>query len=359
MGIKDLFKRDESLIAIDIGASSIKVIELDMTGEKPRLLNYALAPVVGDIFSNNVIVHTSKVGDLVADLLGSKPFTERRVVTAVPGPSVFTKKIKMPKMAPAELASNVQFEAGNFIPHNINAVRLDYHVIGDSGKGQLDVLVAAVKNEIIDSFIEAVSLGGQEAAVVDVDCFALQNIFEMSHPELVGRTVALINMGARFSSVNICRGGQSLFTGDIAIGGKTFTEALVEGLGISSDEAEKIKKKNDPANPHHHDATDIINRSVQDAAAELNRQLSFFWNASGSDDGIDIIVLTGGGALVPGLIEELKEKTGLDCRTLDPFKGLEVAPGDREELSHLAPLFAVATGMGIRQPGDRIVPDYQ
>lgn len=366
MKLASLFRKKESLIAIDIGSSAIKMLELDMKGARPKLLNIGISPVTGEIFSNNALTKGEKLAEQISALLEANSVADKRVCTAVPGPSVFTKRIKMPKLDPGELATNIQFEAGNFIPHNIDAVKLDYHVIGESGKNQLDVLVVAVKNEILDSFMDCFSYAGLEVAVADVDSFALQNMFELGYPEMLSKTVALVNIGARYSSINICKNGQSLFTGDVSVGGKLFTDAIAEVMGVPADQAEtlKRKKKGGPSNAQN-DAIagavqDILDRNIEYVASELNRQLSFFWNASGAEEQIDSIMLTGGGSLVPGLVEELSEKTGINCALLDPLRGIEHGEGfDAAYLQEIGPLFSVAVGMGIREPGDKVIPDYE
>jgi type IV pilus assembly protein PilM len=359
MNLKKLFQKNESLVSIDIGASSVKLIELDLSGSKPRLINVAVSPMGMDIFANNAISKPDKVSEKIAAMLESNSINDKRAATAMPGPSVFTKKIKMPKLGMAELSNSVQFEAGNFIPHNVDAVKLDFHVLGEAGKNQLDVLVVAVKNEIIDSFVNTLALAGLETAVVDVDYFAMQNVFELGYPELIPSTVALVNIGTRYSSINICRNGESLFTGNIALGGKQFSDAIAEGLGVQPAEAEELKR-NRHSNKTLQDAVqDIMDRNIEYVAGEFNRQLSFFWNASGADEGIDKIIITGGGSLVPGLMEELAEKVGIECMALDPFKGIECGSNiDQAFLKEISAAMSVCVGMGLRQPGDKEVPDY-
>lgn len=366
MALRSLFQRTESLISIDIGSTAIKMLELDVSGDRPKLVNVGVSPVSGEIFSNNAITKGDRIAEQITALLEANSVADKRVCTAVPGPAVFTKKIKMPKLDAAELATNVQFEAGNFIPHNIDAVKLDYHVIGESGRNQLDVLVVAVKNEILDSFLECFSFAGLEVAVADVDCFALQNMFELNYPERLDKTVALVNIGARYSAINICKGGSSLFTGDVSVGGKLFTDAIAEVMGVPADQAEalKRKKRSGSSTSAQNDAIagavqDVIDRNIEFMASELNRQLSFFWNASGSDEQIDSILLTGGGSLVPGLAEELSEKTGIQCELMDTLRGIDRGEGfDEAYLQEIGPALSIAVGMGIRAPGDKIIPEY-
>lgn len=359
MGLKNLFGSKEELIAVDIGLSTIKVLEFDASSATPQLLNIAAAPLPADVFNNNFIAKTEVVSEKLSVLLEANGIGDQRAVISMPGPSVFTKRISMPKMPRAELSASIQLEAQSFIPHNVNAVKIDYHILGEKGRNHLDLLVVAVKNEIVDSFIECIALAGLEVAVVDVDYFALQNCFELGYPELVSTTTALLDVGARYSSINICKNGQSLFTGDLSIGGKLFTDALVQELGVSAEDAEKIKRGQPLADVDTAGVLEVFDKKVEFAASELNRQLSLFWNASGAEEGIERIMITGGGALVPGLVEEIAEKTGIECELLDPFKGVRVSSAiDRAYLEELKPTMAVSVGMGIRQPGDKIVPDH-
>jgi type IV pilus assembly protein PilM len=357
MGLKDLFFKKEALLGIDIGTSSVKLIELDISHQRPKLVNIAMATFPGEVISNNIISKSDKVAEQLSALLEENVVGDKRIVTAMPGPSVFTKKIKMPKMPMTELSSSIQFEAGNFIPHNIEAVRLDFHILGESQKNQLDVLVVAVKNEIVDSYLTCLNFAGLEPAVVDIDFFALQNMFELCYPDLLDKTVALVNIGARHTAINICREEESLFTGDIAVGGRGFSDPLVAELGVSIEEAEKIKQLRDPKHPQFDATKAVLAKSTEQVAAELNRQLSFFWNASGADEGIEKIMLCGGGALTAGLQGALQEKTGIECEYLDPLKGVDLGSSFEDDyLKELSPFMGVCVGLGLRQPGDRIVP---
>lgn len=355
MGLRDIFRKREQLVGIDIGATGIKLVELDLRGAMPRLVNVAMAPLSGDLFSNYAITRLDRVGEQLTQLLAAQGVSDRRVVTAVPGPSVFTKKIAVPRLKPAELAAHVQLEAGNFVPHKIDAVKLDYQVLGPRGKQELEVLVAAVKNEIIESYVDALGLAGLEAAVVDVDAFALQNVFELGYPEYRERTVALVNVGARYSCISICAQGRSLLIGDIPAAGRSITEALAAGLGVTFDVAEDLKRQRGGASPA---ATygEVCARAVESVAAELNRQLTFLWSASGTGQPIDAVFITGGGADVPGFIESVTKKTGLPCAPLDPVRGIDVSSGcDPAIVGGLQSRIAIAVGLALREPGDRSV----
>jgi len=355
-----LFRKRETLVGLDIGSSTIKLVELDLTADKPVLLNVGVARTPSDCISGNSISKPELVAEVVTSLFEENNIAEgRRISVAMPGSSVFTKRVKMPRMSLDELADNIQLEAGNFIPHNINAVKLDYHIIGESGKNQIDVLVVAVKEEVVESFLDTLSYAGLEAAVVDVDYFALQNIFELAAPERVAKTVALINVGARFSSINICSKGSSLFTGDVSIGGKLFTESIAEQLSMRPDEAEAIKRAPETAGDSVDQVREALEKNIEYVASEFNRQLSFFWGASGAEETIDRILIAGGGARVDGLVEEMSEKTGIVCEYLDPLSGIETPAGfDKAYIKEIGPVLGVAMGLALREPGDKMIPEF-
>ncbi len=354
-----LFGKRESFIALDIGSSAVKLVELNTATATPTLVNVGIQPLPSDVFSGNMISQTDVVAEQINTLLEANEIAGKRVVIAMPGSSVFTKRIQIAKMGRKDLTENIQFEAGNYIPHNIDAVKVDYHIIGEAGKNQLDVLLVAVKNEIIDSYLDALAIASLETAVVDVDYFAVQNMFELAHPELVGKTVALINIGARFSAINICKGGNSLFCGDVSVGGSSITDEIAEATALAREDAEKLKVKPDKSSPHHATAIEIIDRNTEQIASELNRQLSFFWNAAGAEEGIDRVMLCGGGALLPGLVDELSTKTGIECAIVEPLRGIEHGESfEQGFLNEISQLVSVGLGLATREPGDKIYPEW-
>jgi|GEM_PF-859834 len=353
MGLGSIFRKRTHLVGIDIGASAVKLVEFDLSGEQPVLVAMGSAPLNGEVFQGNVIVKPELVTEQIQALISENAREgEVLVVTALPGPSVFIKRAKIARVASNEIEGHIRMEAGNLIPHNIDAVKLDYNIIGESADDQLDVVLVAAKNEIVESFSEMFAEAGITLAVLDVEYFALQNIFETRYPELKASTVALIDVGHRYSAVNICRGGDSLFSGDISSGGKSFIEALAEGAGISVDKAgEALRRmKTVPEG----EMGEVVNQIVDQMATEFNRQLSFFWNASGADAGIDRIMLSGGASLVPGLAVLIKERTGIEVSTLDPFRGVEIGASlEAAEVELQAPFMAIAAGLALRAPGDR------
>ena len=358
--------KNELLVSVDIGTSAIKVMQLDVSGHKPVLMSAGITPTPAGAFTNHSIVRTKEVGEAIRSVLEANEITTRRAVTAVPGPCAFTKKISIAYTDSKDLANNIGFEASNYIPHSIDAVRLDYQILKTNGKSSMDVLLVAVKNEIIDSFVAALNAADLEPAIMDVDYFALDNMFGMSygngtkHEAKHGtkgddkKVVAIVNIGAKFTSVNIIQNGESLFTGDVGVGGRLYTDALCETLEIKPKEAENAKMGIASETIDQNLLQETLDRTTEHVASELHRQIGFFWNAAATDRSIETIYLVGGASQVSGLKEELASRTGISCVAMDVFQGIECPDAfDAEYLSEIGPSMGVCVGLAGRRLGDK------
>src|SRR5262249_34780111 len=195
--------------------------------------NYGSVALPPSAIQNNMIVEPDGVAGAIRGVLRKTGISANQAVTAVPGPAVIIKKLQLPTQTPNELENSVLFEAGNFIPESLENVNLDYMVTDVLEKErQFEVLLVAVKRDIINSYTNTLQIAGLEPAVVDVDYFALENMYELNYPPSENQVVALVNIGARYSCMNILRGGRSTFTGDVPVGGKKFNDALICTLGV-------------------------------------------------------------------------------------------------------------------------------
>jgi type IV pilus assembly protein PilM len=351
--LSGLFRREGRYISLDIGSSMIKVLEVESGGSQLTIRAYGSAPLPPSAVQNNMIVEPEGVAGIVRGLLKKSGAGASEAITAVPGPAVIIKKLQLPSQSPNELENSVLFEAGNFIPESLENVNLDYMVTDVLEKErQFEVLLVAVKRDIINSYTTTLQLAGLEPVVVDVDYFALENMYELNYPPSEHQVVALVNIGARYSCMNILRGGRSTFTGDVPVGGKEFNDALVRNLGVSAAEAETIKLGLHPTYPL--DQVEPVLQPVKEfLAEEIHRALSFFWTAA-TDEQISMILLSGGTSRVPGLVQLLSERLEVPVHVVNPLSNVTLASGvDRAALEKDAPSFAIAIGLGVRRPGDK------
>jgi type IV pilus assembly protein PilM len=345
------FRRQESYVAVDIGSSSIKILEVRTETDHLELLNWGSIPTPPSAIQSNMVSEPDRVGEAVKALLDAKGVRAKKAVTAVPGPAVMIKRVTLPAQSAQEIEHTIMFEAGNFIPEELDNVNLDYQVI-DTREKEMEVLLAAAKKDIVSSYAETLRGAGLLPVVVDVDYFALDNLYELNYEPVADQVVALVNIGARYSSINILKGGRSTFTGDVPVGGRDITEALTRDLGVSAEEAERLKI----GKGGNFDAEQLamaLAPAVDALIEEIHYALSFFWTAA-TDERIDMLYLSGGAAQTPELAQRLGERIEAPVEVTDPFSHIVISPSlDGAALQRRASEFAVALGLSARRPGDK------
>lgn len=348
------FKRQETYAAIDIGSSSIKVLEVRTLTDQLELLNWGSIPTPPSAIQSNMVSEPDRVGEAIKALLEAKGIRSRKAITAVPGPAVMIKRVTLPAQSPQETEQTIMLEAGNFIPEELENVNLDYQVIDTRPDSrEMEVLLAAAKKDIVTSYSETLKAAGLQPMVVDVDYFALDNLYELNYDPVADQVVALVNIGARYSSINILKGGRSVFTGDVPVGGRDITEALTRDLGVPADEAEKLKTGRAPGGVDPEQLSMALGPAVDALIEEIHYALSFFWTAA-TDERIDVLYLSGGAAQTPELATRLAERVEAPVEVTDPFSRIAMTPSvDAAALQRRASEFAVALGMSVRRPGDK------
>lgn len=347
-------RRDEPYLSVDIGSNTIKFIEVGGRVGSLRLLNAAVLPTPPSAIQNNMVYETTAVADAMRAARDSRGMRARKVITAVPGPAVIIKRVTLPTQSARELENTILFEAGNFIPEDLENVNLDYQITDylDDGK-RMEVLLAAAKKEIVASYSEAIRSAGLTPAVVDVDYFALENMFEINYEPVPDRAIALVNIGARYSSINILKGGRSTFTGDVPVGGRDITEALIRDLNLSVEDAEAVKAGRPDGKVDAEQASAVTASATSALIEEIHHALSFFWTAA-TDETIDAIYLSGGVARMPGLPQQLSERVGAPVEIANPFAHVALDPSvDTPDVREHAAEFAVAIGLATRRPNDK------
>jgi type IV pilus assembly protein PilM len=346
-------RRQESYVAIDIGSSSIKMLEVRTSTDHLELLNWGAIPTPAAAIQSNMVSEPERVAEAVKALLDAKGVRSKKAVTAVPGPAVMIKRVTLPAQGPQETENTIMLEAGNFIPEELDNVNLDYQVIDTRSEKEMEVLLAAAKKDIVSSYAETLRAAGLLPVVVDVDYFALDNLYELNYDAVPGQVVALVNIGARYSSINILKGGRSVFTGDVPVGGRDITEALTRDLGVSAEEAEHLKTGKGGNGIDAEQLNMALAPAVDALIEEIHYALSFFWTAA-TDERIDLLYLSGGAAQTPELAQRLAERIEAPVEITDPFSRITLSPAlDAAALQRRASEFAVALGLSARRPGDK------
>ena len=344
-------------VALDIGSTSIKMVEAAVDKSGYRILSLGLLPLQANAIQNNMVVESKPVADTIRKLLQDNAVKAKQVISAVPGRAVIMKKIQMPKQEKSELDNNIEFEAQNVIPESIDNVNLDYQVLSESEDGnKMNVLLVAVKKEIVNSYADAISAAGLIPAIMDVDYFALENMYEANYGgEGVNGVIGLIHIGAQNTCISLLQNGISTFTGDLSIGGVYFSDALASQTGLSAAAAENFKLTGVAEDKKGLDLASLMQATAEELAEEIRRTVSLYGVVPSDEvDGLKMIYLSGGGAKLIGLRTLLEDRIGVPVRLSEPFKSFSINKNiDREYLLEAAPSFAVAAGLTIRRPGDR------
>jgi len=349
------FSKSKNVVGLDIGSSAIKLVEL----KEKKGGNYSLVKLGSERLSPEAIVDgsimdSSMVVDTIQRLNSDQSVKNSNYATSLSGHSVIIKKITLPSMSPEELAESIQWEAEQYIPFDINDVNLDYVPLTGPGSGDnIDVILVAVKKEKINDYTSVISRAGKLPVLVDVDAFALQNCYEVNYEMEDGKVLALVNVGASVTNVNVLSGGTSMFWRDITFGGNQYTDAIQRELSLSFDQAEDLKRGTPVGDFTVQQVIPILNSVSEDFAGELRKTLDFFTATSGAER-VDEIVLAGGGSGVLNLDAILREKFGISVSIIDPFRKITVDESQfhPEELAEIAPSMAIAVGLAMRKLGD-------
>lgn len=338
----------QRVLGIDVGSSSIKVLELKEGGKKAyQLLNFGIAPLPADVVVDGAIMDSNLVIEALKNLLKSLNLKTNIAATSVSGTSVLIKKIKLPLMTEEELEESIQWEAEQYIT-NINDVNIDFHILGPSAEeGQMDVLLVGAKKEIINERVQLLTEAGLKPSVVDVDAFAVENAFELNYQLNETDHAVLVNVGASVTNINIIKGPVSVFTRDISIGGKSYTEEMQKILKISFDEAEAMKIGLTPETitPEVGNALRIISDSI---ASEVKKSIDFL--GLGGEQKINGIYLSGGAARTLTLKDAMVEKSGIPVEVIDPFRNIEYNPKvfDENYIESIKPAATLVLGLALR-----------
>ncbi len=352
------FAKKQEIVGIDIGSSSVKLVQLKEQKGTFILQNVGIIPLPPEAIVDNTLMDSSSIVETVKNLVRSLSVKANLTACSISGNSVIIRKITMPTMLPQELEEQIQWEAEQYIPFDINDVNIDFHILpadqyfDKNDPTRMNVLLVASKKDIINDYVAVFNEVGIKLAIVDVDSFAVQNAYEINYEVKEEDVVALVNIGASIMNLNIVKQGVSLFTRDVQMGGNLYTEEIQKLFAVSTEEAERIKITGNCPNPDL--LEDTISRVNETLALEMRRSLDFY-NTNTGEGKITTIYLSGGGAKVANLVEAVSTRLGLPVEQFNPFLKIKYNEKDfdPEYLHEIGPLVAVAMGLATRRPGDK------
>ncbi len=343
-------KESDHIVALDIGSRLVKVVEIGNGDSGPRLMRLGTAHVSPDAVVEGEIMDRDLLLEAIETAFAEAGIKKDKVVTAISSRSVIVKRLLMDPMTEDEIRALLEMEASSHIPFDIEDVSLDFQVLDpDGAEGKMEVLLVAAKREVIYEHLSLLRDADLLPTVIDVDSFAVQNVFEgLGH----GDTLAtLVNVGSEVTNVSIVRGGFPLFTRDFSIGCGQYVEALQRDMEISYDDALELISTNNLDRTQEAEAgTEAIGKLAEEIAVGLERSLAYL-RSSGEVEELSEIHLTGGGGNLPVLRERLEERLRLSVKTVDPLSALEIEPEIEDEIRDqgLPSLLGVAVGLGLRE----------
>ena len=272
-----------------------------------------------------------------------------QVAAGVNGHSVIVKNIVLPQMSDGELQESFAWHAEEHIPFDISDVNLDYHVMDRSGDA-IHVLMAACKRDKVANLKQTIQLAGKQPTIIDVDAFALQNCYELNYDPQPGQVVALLNLGASTTNINILNGVRSVFTRDATFGGNQYTSLLQKELGLTFDQAEGVKRGMPlPEGAEVRDVGPIMDTVSDILALEIQKTMDFYRaTVEDGDSAVQKILVSGGGSKLTGLAD-FSPRFEVSVEMFDPFRKLKLMlavsiPTHARDCSGMA----IAVGLALR-----------
>lgn len=355
IALGSLFSREPApLLGIDVSASSVKVVELGRDKAGTLVLERcALEPLERGWITDGNIEKFDEVADAVRRAVRKSGSRTKQAALALPASAVITKKIILPGgLSEAELEIQVESEANQYIPFSLDEVSLDYFVVGpsESSAGDVDVLIAASRKEKVQDRQGLAEAAGLKPIIVDIESYAsrmaLTRLVEAFPGGGKDSLVALFEIGALSTSMQVVCNGEVLYERDQAFGGTQLSQMIARQYGFSPDEAELKKRHGDLPDDY---ATVVLKPFTVTMGQEISRALQFFFTST-PHNRIDHILLAGGTAGIAGLTDEVTGQTSFACMVANPFEGMEMGNGIRaSKMTREAPSYLTATGLALRR----------
>lgn len=344
------------MLGVDISASSIKLVELSRKGGASptyRLERYVIEPMSMDALLDGGINQMEQVNECLQRALKRLGTRQKKVVMALPLTSVITKTINVPAgLREDDLVFQVETEASQYVPFAMDEVNLDFQILGPAPDhpGELEVLLAVARKDKVEDRVATAVSAGLKVMVMDVEELAAQAVFsQMVNEQLPDggrdKVVALVDIGANVTRINVLLNGDSIYMRDLSFGGDQLTQEIQNQFNLSPEDAETAKRNRTLPDSYQND---VLRPFCETAALEVARAAQLFYTSTQYAQ-IDYIFLSGGCAVIAGLEEIISERTGIMTQVVDLFTSMEIskriAP---RQLKVDAPVLLTACGLAMR-----------
>ncbi len=347
-----LNRKKPPLVGLDISTSSVKVLELSRVQNQYRVERYAVEPLPQNAIVERAIADIEQVSATVERAMKRSGTKSRHVAVSVPASQAICKSIRMPAaLTEAELQSQIEMEAEHYIPYPLNEVNLDFQVVGpaeDNGS-EVEVLIAACRKEVVDDYLAVIQTHGYQPIIVDLETYAMENAYALIAEHMAGggmeKTVAICDIGATSMTLNVMHNNRSAYSRSHSFGGRQLTEEIQRRYGLSYEEAGLAKKQG--GLPENYES-EVLRPFLEALCQEVMRALQFFYSSSPFNK-VDLILLAGGCAQIPGIDKLLTTRVGTRAVIANPFAGMTLASRVKPQLfANETPSLMVSCGLALR-----------
>lgn len=348
---RGLIYKDKPLFGLDIGTSSIKVMQVGMVGKKQTILGYGVATYDQSAVSNGVVekpeILAKNTKQLFENgLIGS--ISTRNVALSIPVAKTYNRVMNLPYMGTKDLNEAVRLEAEQYIPVPIDDLYIDYNITAQT-KDNIELLAVAAPKRIVDSYLTFTDLLGLEVSILETTINASSRLVANSESEEL--PTILIDFGSVSVDITIFD-KQPIVTGTVAGGGETFSELIGKKLGVSNQVAHTIKTKYGlGVSKKQKDIQDALKPLLSSLTKELRKMIRYYDERTSSEGKISQIITMGGGANMPGLSEYITNEMRLPARMCNPWSNLDfgkLQPPSSVEKS----MYVTAAGLALIKPKD-------
>lgn len=350
-----LFGPKNQVIGLDIGSRNIKAAEMEETKKGWVLKKFGAIAIEPGAIDEGVIKDAQQVANAIRQMYQNHNLKLKNVAVSIGGYSVIVKNITIQNMPAEQLYESINFEAEQYIPFDINDVNLDFQILGEAenNPNQMNVLLVAAKKDMVNDYINLIEMAGLNLCIIDIDAFALQNIYELNY-DVASENTALIDIGASKTSVNILKGRNSVFMRDVSLGCNQIHQKIASIANCGLVEAETIFLTRKAQKISAEELNDIIHASISDWCDEIRRALDFFYSTN-PEDQIKQVFLSGGAANIKEFKDQLALQSSIGVKPINPFERIGTYGDllDSGYIKQIAPQAAIAMGLAIRKMDDK------
>ncbi|MDR3559857.1 MAG: type IV pilus assembly protein PilM [Negativicutes bacterium] len=340
-------RRPDKVVGIDIGASSVRAAELTWRDGQPLLAHFGMADLPPGTIDNGHCRDIAALTEALRQVLNTSGAKERDAVLAVGSPGLFIREVAYPVMTPAELAEAVKWDSEKHISFEPGSYYFDFAVLGQANELEMKVLLTASPRDVVDGLVTAAKGAGLRTVCVDAEPLALYRTLSVAHNSMV------VDIGAEMSQVTLFQGGSPVFTRPIPIGGKRFTEVVMDVFELDFAEAERFKQRQQGLLPRDEKGGEQtpIQRQLEALATELAQEAlrtAQYYNMQNKTMVIDKLFLAGGGAKLDNLSSYFAAQLDVPVIVHDPLATLAVNPRlDSDYVRNVSLRFGVAVGLAL------------